>query len=171
MRTTETLAIVGITAAVGGGVEASWEFNADAVARAAYVTAKTCALAFDVRSGTEGGELGPSRPGLVDAGTDAASAELVSFPLVGRPGASWVISKATLSCLRAGAWIPDGEPVDTSDMRAGDPEQLLKGYAELQKSSSESFDASSTILGLLMGAGLGGIIDAYRRRRERQKAS
>jgi hypothetical protein len=166
MSAREVLAVAGIAAALGGSLEASHEFDVDATAQALYVTAKTCALTYDVRSGEDKGpSLEPGIPGLVDGGTNGTSSQLVAFSSRG-PDSYRIVTRKTLDCLRAGAWIPGGAAVDTDEMRAGQPERLLAGYASLQKSRGENFNASSTLAGILVGSVLGGFGAAYRRRRQ-----
>lgn len=162
--------MVGIAAAVGGGIEAAHEFNVDAAARALFITTKTCILQYDtpyVPPSNEGPQMH-----LIDVGTDGTAVRPAAFSVSrpSSPGGPWVVTKQTLNCLEAGAGIPGGAAVDTSDLETGEPERLLRGYAELEKSRGENFDASSTILGALFGAAVGGALAAWRRRKEAKQA-
>lgn len=167
MKTREVLAVAGIAAVAGGSLEAANEFDANATAQALYITTKTCVIAYDAPSGTEGrGGGGESGPNLLDVTADGTPAQLAAFTLGGGPSNPWVVTKQTLNCLKAGAWIPGGAAVDASTIKAGSPERLLRGYAELEK-TDEDFNPSSTLIGALFSGGLGGIIAAaYRRRKQ-----
>lgn len=171
MNGKETLALVGVVAAIGGSVEAGMQFNTMASARAQAITIETCGREYDTLQSTDNGDAqGAPQTSPIDfatladwhepqAGGSSSSQEDTTQVIPLSPG-HYVVTKETIQCLQEG-WIQNGETVDTSNIEVGEPESLLRAYAKLEQSRGENFDPSSTLVGMLGGAAAAGIIAFY----------
>lgn len=86
------------------------------------------------------------------------------------------VSQGTLDCMSSG-WVPEGRSLDVSDMSAGDPEALLRGYVMVHDARANNFDLSKVlwggVLGLAGGFMLALVVDGVatkEMRKEREQA-
>lgn len=166
MRGREALALIGIGAATFGSLEAALQYDTMAGARGQAITIETCGRVYDGPPAPDNGDQEAPHTTPIDFATLAdwhepeagsGSDEEKAVQLIPLDPGHYVVTKQTIECMEEG-WVQNGNAVNTSNIEVGDPELLLQAFAKLEKSRGEHFDPSSTLVGGLAGAALGGLI-------------